>query len=213
VKSLHPLRTLSCCAVLLAALVTGGTARAGQVSKFKLSDHALIGQTFTVDECHGVATFVRFAESVVQTDGPPVTNPPLTSIEISYVNSCTGEVLTFSGGTNTQTVSIANDLGSASLSAVVPVSSDTGTANVLVNLTWTANGPLQEAKDHFKTEDGNTMTHEKFDFKVRNADVGGTLTATLPTADGPVTLNLGEINEGGTIGKDVVGTRQVTKKH
>lgn len=211
-KRRSQLRILSS-VVMLTTLVAGGLALAGQVTKFKLKDRALIANTFTTDGCYGIATMVRFAESVTQTDGPPVATPPLTSVEITYTNGCTGEFTSFFGGTNVQNVAIANDLGSATLSAVVPVSGDNGTANVLVNLTWTANGPLQEAKDHFKTTDGNTMTHEKFDVRVRNSDIGGTMTATLPVIDAPPSFNLAEFPQGGFVGTDMFGTRTVTKKN
>jgi hypothetical protein len=198
----------------LAFVVLAGTpTHAGaQVSIFRLRDRSLNAAFMTVDDCSVTTTFVRFSESVTQIGGPPIVAPPLTQVEVDYSNGCTGESLSLSGGTNLQQVHFAPDLSSASLSgAVVNVTDGTVSATVnLASVTWTANAPLQQSKDHFVTRDGYTLTFERYDFQVRSADVAGNMTAVLPLAAGPTSLLLSQYGQGGQLGKDVLGTRTVT---
>lgn len=188
-------------------------ARAAEVTKFQLRDRSLIANFETADGCFVATTSVRYTESVTQTGGPQVPSPSITLVEVDYSNGCTGEFLTLTGGTDSQTASFGGDVASGSLSAVVPVTDGTNSTTVTINLTWTGNAPLQRAKDHFRSRDGNTITVEKIDFQLRTADVAGTLTTVLPLAAGPTALNLGTDLVSGTIGKDVFGDRTVTKKH
>jgi hypothetical protein len=183
-----------------------------ETSTFRLRDKSLQANFFTSDGCYGIATYIRYAQSVTQQDGPPVVTPPLTSVEVTYTNGCTGETFYLTGGTNQQYVTIAGDLSRASLSAVVPVSDGVVNANVTVNVTWTANAPLQQAKDAHLTWDpvARTLTWERFDFRTRSADVAGTVQTVLPVQAGPTLFNLGEFPQGGLLGKDMFGTRTVT---
>ncbi|HVZ70785.1 MAG TPA: hypothetical protein VHJ20_00285 [Polyangia bacterium] len=192
----------------------GASAQAAQVTRFKLKDHSLIAnlEDASDDGCFVTQTSVRFAEAVIFEDGDKTIQPPTTTIEVDYANACTGDTLTLTGGTTVQTFHIAGDLSTASLSAVVPVSDGVSSATVTLNLTWTANAPLQEAKDKTRTRDGNTVTVEKVDFQVRTADIGGTATTTLPTSEGPLAVDLARFPEGGTIGKDADGERTITRK-
>ncbi len=202
-------------AFALVMFSVGAMAQAATVTTFKLHDRSLIANTeyASDDGCIVTQTTVRWTESVTRSDGTVDVQAPTTMVDVVYSNGCTGEFVTFDGGTPTQTTHIAGDFGTASLSAVVPVASEDGqTASVSLNLVWTANGPLQEAKDKTRTRDGKTITVEKFDFKVRPADISGTALTTLPTVNGPLTLDLAAFSEGGTIGKDVLGDRTVTKK-
>jgi hypothetical protein len=201
-------------ALALVVISVAATAQAATVTKFKLRDRSLIANLFYADECNIATTTVRFAESVTQTDGVRVVSPPLTTVEVDYTNGCNpdGEFLTLTGGTNVQNVHFAADFSTATLSAVVPVTDGETSATVTINLVWTANGPLQEAKDKTRTRDGDTITVEKFDFKVRPADISGTAPTTLTTEEGPLTIDLALSTQGGTIGKDMLGDRTVTKK-
>lgn len=182
------------------------------VSTFRLRDKSLQANFFTSDGCYGIATYVRYAQSVIQEEGAPVATPPLTSVEVTYTNGCTGESYFLQGGTNVQQVSITGDLGSARLTAVVPVTDGVLSANIELDVTWTANAPLQQAKDMHRSFDreARILTFERFDFKTRSADVGGVAQAELPTQDGPTFYNLAEFPQGGVLGKDVFGTRTVT---
>jgi hypothetical protein len=202
-------------AAALSLLAASSGAHAATVTHFKLRDHSLIAnfEAASDDGCYVAQTFVEFAEAVIQTDGVTTTQPPTTQVEIDYANNCTGDVLTLSGGTATQTVSIGGDLSSGSLSAIVPVTDGVSSATVTLDVTWTANGDLQVAKGHFRSTDGNTTTMDKFDVKVRNAIVGGSITTSLPLAAGPSPIELAQFQEGGTIGSDMEGDRSVTKKH
>ncbi|MDB4983313.1 MAG: hypothetical protein JWM82_4065 [Myxococcales bacterium] len=202
-------------ALALAMISIGATAQAATVTKFKLRDRSLIANLFYADECNIATTSVRFAESVTQTDGVREVSPPTTTVEVDYTNGCTGESFTLTGGTAVQTVHFAGDFSTATLSAVVPLNNEDGVtvSSVTLNLVWTANAPLQEAKDKTRTRDGNVITVEKFDFKSRSADISGTAPTTLPTNDGPLSIDLALSSQGGTIGKDVLGDRTVTKKH
>jgi len=206
--------SLSALALSILAAATGD-AHAATVTHFKLRDHSLIAnfEAASDDGCYVAQTFVEFAEAVIQFDGVTTTQPPTTQVEIDYANNCTGDVLSLSGGTATQTFSIGGDLSGATLSAVVPVTDGTNSATVTLDLTWTANGDLQVAKGHFRSTDGNTTTMDKFDVKVRNADVAGSMTTSLPLAAGPSAIQLAQFSEGGTIGSDMEGDRTVTKKH
>jgi hypothetical protein len=200
-----------------AALLTLPTRDVGatvEISNFRLRDKSLNAVFETADGCFVATTTLRFAASVTQIDGPPVVAPPLTQVEVDYSNGCTGEFFSLSGGTNTQIVNIAQDLSSATLSAIVSVTDGVVNANVTVNARFTANGPLQEVKDHSLTRDGNTITFERFDVKVRSADMTGTsLSTVLPLQAGPTFLNLSEVAESGQMGKDLFGTRTVTFLH
>jgi hypothetical protein len=191
----------------------GATAQAATVTRYKLHDRSLQGGLEYADECTVVTTFVRFAESVTQTDGVLDVSQPLTQLEVDYSNGCTGESFSLTGGTTVQTVHFASDLSSATLQAVITVSDvDTGlSATVPLNLVWTANGPLQEAKDKTRSRVGNTITVDKYDYKLRPADLSGTAPTTLPSTV-PLSINLVAFSTGGAIGKDVFGERTVTKK-
>lgn len=201
-------------ALLLVVVASAGAARAAEVSHFKLRDRSLIAnfEDASDDGCFVSQTLIRFAESIVRQDGTVFVGPPTTQVDIEYANACTGEVLSLSGGTTTQNVAFTGDLSGASLAAVVPVTDGTNSATVTFNITFTANGDLQRAKGQFKSSDGNTTTVERFDFQVRNADVVGSVTTTLPLAAGPTPLDLARFPEGGTIGKDLNGDRVITRK-
>jgi hypothetical protein len=200
-------------ALALAMISVGATAQAATVTKFKLRDRSLIANLFYADECNIATTSVRFAESVTQTDGVREVSPPTTTVEIDYTNGCTGESFTLTGGTAVQNVHFAADFSTATLVATVPVTDGDTSATVTLNLRWVANAPLQEAKDKTRTRDGNVITVEKFDFKSRAADIIGTAPTTLTTDEGPLTIDLALSSQGGTIGKDMLGERTVTKKH
>jgi hypothetical protein len=199
--------------VTLAVALPTAEAHGGvQISIFKLRDKSLNAAFETADSCVIATTFIRFAESVEQTGGPPIVSPPLTQLEVDYSNGCTGEFFSLTGGTTNQVVHIAGDLSSASLSAIVPVTDGLVNANVTLNVTWKANAPVQVAKDSSTTFDpvAHTITFEAFDFKVRTADVAGHIDAMLPLAAGPTQFNLAQFGQGGQLGKDVFGTRTVT---
>jgi hypothetical protein len=206
-------------AAVLVAVMTlpARSAHAGvQVSFFKLKDKSL--QAFfedaSDDGCFVSQTTISFSESVTQTGGPPIIGAPTTLVDVVYSNACTGEFFELSGGTTTQTVHIANDLSSATLSAVATVT-DGGSlsADVTMSVTWTANGPTQVAKDTIVTRDANTITVERFDFESRPADVSGTVAALLPVQGGPTDFDLSRFPEGGTVGKNRDSQRTVTFLH
>ena len=201
-------------ALALSLLGASPAANAATVSHFKLRDHSLIAnfEAASDDGCFVAETWVDFAESVIQFDGDTVVNPPTTLVEVDYANNCTGDVLSLSGGTTVQTVSIGGDLSSATLSAVVPVTDGVNSATVTLDVTWTASGDLQVVHSHFRSFDGNTTTMDKFDVSVRNAVVGGSIATSLPLSTGSTPLELAQFQQGGTVGSDMDGSRSVTKK-
>jgi hypothetical protein len=207
----HPLAIFA----VMAAITSATPAHAATVSHFKLRDHSLIAnfEAASDDGCFVAQTFIEFAESVTQVDGTTIVGEPTTLLEVDYANACTGDVLSLTGGTTVQTVSIGGDLSSASLSAVIPVTDGTNSATVTLNVTWTANGDVQVAKGHFRSTDGNTTTMDKFDLHERDAVVGGSITTSLPLAAGPTPIQLAAFQEGGMIGSGMDGERSVTKKH
>jgi hypothetical protein len=201
-------------ALALAMFSMTSTASASvTVSHQKIKDRSLIANLFYADDCNIATTSVHFAESVERVDGEVFQTGPLTLVEVDYVNGCTGESLTLMGNTTVQNVHFEGDLGSATLSTVVPVATEDGanTANVTLNLVWTANGPLQQVKDKTRTRNGDTIVIDKIDLKLRTADITGTATTSLPISTGSLPLNLALSTQGGTIGKDMIGERTITK--
>src|SRR5262249_41600082 len=151
-------------AALLAATVTlpsrSASARA-QVSKFVIRDHSLNAVFEAADGCFVATTTIRFASSVTQESGPPVPQPALTQVEVAYSNGCTNEFFDLTGGTAQQVVRIASNLSSASLSTVVTVTDGVISADVTIDAVFTANGDLQEVKDHSVTHDAGSVTVER----------------------------------------------------
>jgi hypothetical protein len=187
-----------------------------EVSIFKLHDRSLLAnfEDASDDGCFVTQTAIRFSESVTQIGGPPIIGAPTTQVEVDYANACTGEFFTLTGGTAAQTFHIASDLGSATLVAVVPVTDGvSNNANVTLNVKWTANAPVQTAKNTSLTRDANTITFEHFDFETRSADVVGPVSAVLNVQAGPTGFDLSRFPEGGQLGKDVDGQRTVTFIH
>jgi hypothetical protein len=212
----HVIKKLFFPTLALSILVASGpAARAATVSHFSLRGRALTAnfETASDDGCVVAQTALVYGEFVTQTDGAPIVLPPNTQLQIDYANACTGDVLSLSGGTTTQTVQILGDLSSATLSATIPVTDGVNSATVSVNLTLTANGDVQVAKGHFRTSDGNATTMDNFDLKLRNADDAGSFTTTLPLSTGPTAIQLAQYPEGGTIGSDMEGSRTVVKKN
>jgi hypothetical protein len=182
-----------------------------QVATFKIRDKSLNAVFETADGCFVATTTIRYAASVTQDSGPPVPQQPLTQVEVAYSNGCTGEFFDLTGGTTTQVANIAQNLSSATLQAVVPVTDGVISANVTIDAHFTAVGEQQEVKDHSKTKDANTITVEKIDFVVQPADMTGTsITTVLPLAAGDTFLELATDPVSGQMGKDVFGTRTVT---
>jgi hypothetical protein len=207
--------TLSIGALALVMTTVGATAHAADVTHFNLRDHYLNADMANAsdDGCFVAETNVRFTEAVTFFDGDKFIQPATTQVQVDYANGCTGDVLSLSGGTTTQTFQLLGDLASATLSAVVPVTDGVNSATVTLNLTWTANGPVQDVKDHFHSKDATTITNENFNVSLRTADVTGTAMTSLPTSTGPLPLNLALFPQDGTIGKDAFGSRTVTKIH
>jgi hypothetical protein len=182
-----------------------------EIAKFKIRDKSLEAVFDSADGCFVATTTLKFTSSITQTSGPPVVTPPLTTVEVAYSNGCTGEFFILTGGTNNQVVNIAPDLSSATLSAVVPVTDGLVNANVTVNARFTANGPLERAKDHTITREGNTITLHRIDFRARSADMtGSSLSTVLPLAAGPTFLDLSQSSVGGELGRDLEGTKTIT---
>jgi hypothetical protein len=184
-------------------------------SMFKLRDRSLIAdfEYASDDACIVTQTHILFTEAVIyQSGSPPTVQPPTTQVTIDYSNACTGEVFELNGGTTQESFQIAGDLGKASLIATVPVSDDTGTntANVSVNVTWTANAPLGRVKSTTVTHDAVSLTVDRIDVQARTADVVGPVTAVLMTQAGPMAFDLSRFPEGGQLGKDNEGSRTVT---
>jgi len=186
-----------------------------EFSMFKLRDRSLQAdfEFASDDACVVTQTHILFSEAVIfQSGSPPTVQPPTTQVTIDYANACTGEVFELTGGTAQQSFQIAGDLGKASLIATVPVSDDSGTnnANVSVNVTWTANAPLQRVKSTTVTHDAGSLTVDRINVQARSADVVGPVAAVLMTQAGPIAFDLSRFPEGGQLGKDNEGTRTIT---
>lgn len=185
------------------------------VAIFNLRDRSLIAdfEDATDDNCIITQTNINFSESVTHIGGPPIVGPPTTLVTVVYANGCTGDFISFMGGTTQQTFHIAQDLSSASLSASVPISDDAGnSATVSINIQWVANAPVQALKERIVNRNADTLVIDRINFQVRSADVSGAISAVLPQA-GPAPLDLSRFPEGGQIGKNVEGKRTITFTH
>jgi hypothetical protein len=202
-------------AVAISTIIAAGSAQAATVTQFKLKDHSLLAnfEAASDDGCYVAETTINFAESVIHFDGTKFVGVPTTLIEVDYANACTGDVLSLAGGTTTQTFQILGDLSSASLSAVIPVTDGVNSATVTINMTLTANSPVQTAKGHFRSSNGNETDVDNFNISVRNADDAGSVTTTLPLAAGPSSIQLAQFPQGGTIGSVIDGERTITTKN
>lgn len=186
-----------------------------EFSIFKLRAGSLIAdfEDASDDGCFVTQTHILFSEAVIfQSGTPPTIQPPTTQVTIDYANNCSGEFFELNGGTAQQAFQIAGDLGKATLIATVPVSDDSGTnnANVSVNVTWTANAPLQRVKSTTVTHDANSITIDRTNVQARTADVVGPVSAVLMIQAGPTFFDLSRFPEGGQLGKDNEGSRTIT---
>jgi len=184
------------------------------VAIFNLRDRSLIAdfQDITDDECIITQTNIIFSESVTHVGGPPIVGPPTTLVTVVYANGCTGDFISFMGGTTQQTFHIAQDLSSASLSASVPIADDAGNnATVSIDVQWAANAPAQVLSERIVNRNADTLVIDRINFQVRSANVSGSISAVLPPA-GPAPLDLSRYPEGGQIGKNVEGKRTITFK-
>ena len=133
--------------VALPARPAGATV---EFQMFKLRAGSLIAdfEYASDDACIVTQTHIQFSEAVIYQSGmTPTRQPPTTQVTLDYANACTGEVFELTGGTTQQSVQIAGDLGKASLIATVPVSDGAGNnSNVSLDVTWTANAPIQRVK-------------------------------------------------------------------
>jgi len=182
---------------------------------FKLRAGSLIAdfEFASDDACIVTQTHIQFSEAVIfQSGTPPTRQPPTTQVTLDYANACTGEFFELTGGTTQQSVQIAGDLGKAHLIATVPVSDDSGTnnANVSVDVTWTANAPLQRVKSTNITHDANSITVDRTNVQARTADVVGPVSTVLMIQAGPTFFDLSRFPEGGQLGKDNEGARTIT---
>jgi hypothetical protein len=205
--------SLGSAALLAAAVILPArSADAGaQVTKFQIRDHSLNAVFAAGDGCFFATTTIRFASSIEQTGGPPAPQPALTQVEVAYENGCTNEFFDLTGGTTQQVVRIASNLSAASLSTVVTVTDGVVSADVTIDAVFTANGDLQEVKDHTVTHDAGSVTVERLDFEARPADMtGSSVTTVLPLAAGPTSLDLSQDQVSGQMGQDVFGTRTIT---
>jgi hypothetical protein len=205
------LRTLVVAGIVLSALPAYAKV---DFSMFKLRDRSLIAdfEDATDDGCVVTQTHILFTEAVIYQSGTqPTVQPPTTQVTIDYANACTGEFFELTGGTTQQSVQIAGDLGKASLIATVPVSDGAANnANVSVDVTWTANAPLQRVKSTNVSRDAQTITVDRTNVEARTADVVGPVAAVLMTQAGPIAFDLSRFPEGGQLGKDNEGSRTIT---
>jgi hypothetical protein len=206
-------------ALALAGVVSfARPAHAGvQISVFSLRDKSLIAdfEDASDDGCFVTQTHILFAEAVIfQSGTPPTIQSPSTQVTIDYANACTGEIFELTGGTSTQTFTIASDLSKATLVATVPVTDGiSNNANVSVNVTWTANAPLQRVKSTNVSHDANTITVDRTNVAARTADVVGPVSAVIDVQAGPTAFDLSRFPEGGQLGTDNEGSRTVTILH
>ena len=187
------------------------------ISIFSLRDRSLIADfEFASDDvCVVTQTHILFSEAVILQSGtPPTIQSPTTQVTLDYANACTGEFFELTGGTSTQTFQIASDLSKATLKATVPVTDGaSNNASVSINVTWTANAPVQRVKSTNISHDANTITVDHIDVSARTADVVGPVSAVLNVQAGPTAFDLSRFPEGGQLGKDNEGSRTVTFIH
>jgi hypothetical protein len=183
-------------------------------TSFKLRDRSLQAdfEDATDDGCIVTLTHILFTEAVIfQSGSPPTVQPPTTQVTLDYANACTGESFELVGGTTQQSVQIAGDLGKASLIATVPVSDGAGNnSNVSLDVTWTANAPIQRVKSTNVSHDAQTLEVDHINVAARTADVSGSVAAVLMIQAGPTAFDLSRFPQGGQLGKDNEGSRTIT---
>jgi hypothetical protein len=199
-------------ALALTAIPTRSAEAHADVSSFRLKNKSLEASFFTVADCYGVSTLVRYIEAVERVDGQPFITPPSASVELTYSNNCTGETFTLLGGVDPQKLTFSSDLGRASMKATVPVTDGVVSATVTIDLTWTANAPLQQVKENHLTWDpvARTITWDRQDLRARTADVAGVASTVLPDQVGPDAIDLTQVSFGGFLGRNVTSLRTVT---
>jgi hypothetical protein len=189
-------------------------AATAQISSFGLRDRSLIAdfEYASNDACIVTQTHIQFSEAVIfQSGTPPTIQPPTTQVTIDYSNACTGEFFELTGGTLQQTVQVAGDLSTATLVATVPVTDGvSNNASVSVNVTWTANAPIQQVKSTTVSHDAKTLTINRVNVEARTANVVGPVSTVLNIEAGPTAFDLSLFPEDGQIGKDNEGSRTVT---
>ena len=170
-------RATCCLLVLLLSLVAFA---------FPTSAHAAGSGSATVFRFHGLSAFADFdsfspdgcIETFVFVDGTQSGNSSEADVFIGQFDNCTGTLLLAAfGSTFNPTFQVGQKLGSASLSATIPVFDEVSgnTFNVSVSQTWTATGPLSREIEsvHFQTK--NFIENFHFNDAFRDASASGTV--------------------------------------
>ena len=204
--------------VSLFAITLGASAHAGTkvTETFQLKNYGFSASFFGSDSCSAASMSVYFSQMDMETNGVPANDPPTTFVVFDYQNICNGANFQASGTTFQQQFTVAGDLSSATLYAVVPVTTDENapvqlSSNVVVNLAFTATGASTTFKQKEHSKDGGV----KFKFTAtstgRPAQAYGTATVDFPFAGGDDTPIVFFPSVDGSINKNLMGSVTVTK--
>ncbi|HEX3694221.1 MAG TPA: hypothetical protein VH374_02435 [Polyangia bacterium] len=206
-------------AILFVTAVTGSAMAAATVETVKVKDQSLLASfSDNSNGACGAGTIsssvdVQWNSSLIKSDGTTMIQSAIL-VSVNYVNLCTGDELTMSGFIGGANGSVATDLASGHVDAVVPVMTmpdpDTGSfvsGTVKLSLNFTATGSATTIRNRSHSRDGGVITISNFTTSSRPAVATGTCTATLPLIGGPTTVDLlgGQQSFSAQIGKDANG--------
>jgi hypothetical protein len=139
----------------------------------KVTEHTVLAayQVTAPDGCTVSEVSITAGEDISrQLPAPSTTFGPAAFAVVTHYNQCTGETLFAGAGVTDQnvSVSIANSLATASLTATIPVTSFDALPGsppaffvTMTNLTFTATGPAVHTvqSSHFNMHGANTVQH------------------------------------------------------
>jgi hypothetical protein len=211
-------RSVSALSVSLFAITLGTSAHASTkvTESYQLKNRGFSASFSSSDGCALSAMTVYFSEVVGDVNGVPLSDPPNTLVLLNYVD-CNGHSFQLMGSTFQQQFTVANDLSSATLYAVVPVSTDEFApvqvnTTVTLSLSFTATGPittLNNQKEHSNA--GGVKVKFSATSEGRPAQATGTATVDLPFSGGDDLPLIFAPSIEGSINRNTTGSLTVTK--
>jgi len=178
------LRSLCVLAIPALAITISAPAHANHkvTESFKINSQGANASFFGADNCSAVSVAIFYSATMSRVNNTNNTPFPTTFVEIDYQNICTGDAFFMNGTTDQQQATIRGDIGAATLSAQVPVSTLDGSVRttVTVSLSWKATGALNVFKEKVMSNGGGVRFKQVTDNTNRPAEATGTVAAMLP---------------------------------
>jgi hypothetical protein len=166
------------------------------------------------------AVDVQWNSTVIKTTGSPPTPSSTAFLTIRYVDTCSGDDLTFTGAVDNVNGSVNGDLSKGHFDGVIAVATDPDTgpqpqrfAQIHVSLNFTGSGAVTKIRDRSKSRDGAVTIINDLTISSRPASATGSVSGTLPLNTGNKFVNLiSGPSVQASIGKDASGTITITRK-